>query len=143
MKKTHHWVVGILIRKGKDVVLIEKRRPSWMHGYFNCPGGNVERGETPMAAVRREFLEETGLDIKKWKEYALLKVQDGSVRFFVAHSKGTVRSMTDEKVAWCPLKKLPKKIMSDLRWLLPLALDPGTNYATISYTGLLALKKKH
>jgi len=41
-----------------DFVFIEKARL----GYF-LPGGGLEKGETPEAALEREFLEETGCEI--------------------------------------------------------------------------------
>jgi len=43
------------------IVLIEKKRPGWMHGLWNLPGGHVEDNETPEDAARREFEEEVGI----------------------------------------------------------------------------------
>jgi len=43
------------------IVLIEKKRPAWMAGMLNLPGGHVEDSETVPAAGVRELFEETGL----------------------------------------------------------------------------------
>ncbi len=54
-----HNVYGIAIKDGKVLVV-----PQWHDGSFDFPGGHVELGEHHLDALRREFFEETGLDIE-------------------------------------------------------------------------------
>lgn len=55
--------VGAVIVEGGKVVLI-RRRFEPMKGHWSLPGGGVEVGETLEAAVAREILEETGLQVE-------------------------------------------------------------------------------
>jgi 8-oxo-dGTP diphosphatase len=54
-------VGGVIVDDGK-VVLI-RRRYEPLKGHWSLPGGTVELGETLEAALAREMLEETGLDV--------------------------------------------------------------------------------
>ena len=54
-------VGGVIVHEGR-VVLI-KRAYEPLKGHWSLPGGGVEVGETLEAAVAREMLEETGLEV--------------------------------------------------------------------------------
>jgi mutator protein MutT len=54
--------VGAVIFEG-DRVLLVRRGQAPMKGSWNIPGGRVELGETLEAALAREMLEETGVEI--------------------------------------------------------------------------------
>jgi mutator protein MutT len=54
--------VGAIIIEDGRVLLAERGREP-LKGYWSLPGGAVEVGETLEQAVRRETLEETGLEI--------------------------------------------------------------------------------
>lgn len=59
--------VGALIfRQGvrRGPILLVERGGEPLKGYWSLPGGLVESGETLDQAVRREILEETGLEIE-------------------------------------------------------------------------------
>ena len=54
--------IGAVIVDDGKVVLIKRRYPP-LQGEWSLPGGGVEIGETLEAAVAREMLEETGLEV--------------------------------------------------------------------------------
>jgi 8-oxo-dGTP pyrophosphatase MutT (NUDIX family) len=45
----------------RQVVLLQKAQPAFLRGHWTGVGGHVEPGETPLAALVREFAEEAGL----------------------------------------------------------------------------------
>lgn len=54
-------IYGIL-REGSKVLMTRSRFID--REFVNFPGGGVELGESPLAALKREFIEETGLLVK-------------------------------------------------------------------------------
>jgi 8-oxo-dGTP pyrophosphatase MutT (NUDIX family) len=54
-------IYGILIQDGR--VLLVRAPPAFL-GVVGFPGGGIELGESPLDALRREFAEETGLEIE-------------------------------------------------------------------------------
>ena len=76
--------VGAVVIDGDHVLLI-RRGQEPMKGQWSLPGGALEVGETLLDGVRREVLEETGLEVEP---VALIEVldrivrdEDGRVRF--------------------------------------------------------------
>lgn len=55
--------VGALIFEGSRILMAQRGKPPLM-GQWSLPGGLVETGESVESAVRREVLEETGLEVK-------------------------------------------------------------------------------
>jgi 8-oxo-dGTP diphosphatase len=128
------WVSGLLFNTKGELALILKTHPAWQAEKLNGIGGKIDEGESALQAMQREFTEEAGADVKGWREFALLKVQDGQVHFFVAHGDYDIQSMTDETVGWYDVSDLSKlPLLQNTKWLIPLALDQGNKYATIDY----------
>lgn len=53
--------VRVIVTNEKHEVLLQRGVIS--HGKWSLPGGGINRGESAVAAARRELLEETGIDV--------------------------------------------------------------------------------
>lgn len=57
-------VVGIIVNNDNKILLVRRSDKSeWMPNLWSFVGGGVDRDETAIRAVRREIIEEVGLDI--------------------------------------------------------------------------------
>ena len=124
---TQKFTIGVVFSQDfSQVLLAHKTRPEWQAGKLNVPGGKYEPGEAAEVCVRREFLEETGLDIQAedWRYLGAIGQDFGDVGVLTARYLGAtedVRSLTDEKIEWFPTHHLPEHVIPNLRWLIPLA----------------------
>ena len=62
-KRSYFGAYGIIIKKDK-IVLITKSRGAYK-GKLDLPGGGIEHTETPRDALKREIMEEAGLEVIK------------------------------------------------------------------------------
>jgi 8-oxo-dGTP diphosphatase len=56
-------IVAAVIRRGRQLVLVEEQGPDDSEPVWMLPGGRAEEGEDPLAAIHREVAEETGLAV--------------------------------------------------------------------------------
>lgn len=118
------YVVGFTYRDNGDLLLMKKLRPDWQIGLLNGPGGKIEEDEHKTEAIRREFLEEAGVDIEEanWELFCTLQSGGHIVYFFVATKTiNTVYQTTDEELVWVDPQNLPDNVISNLRWLVPMS----------------------
>lgn len=144
------YVVGFLFSEHDSVVaLLRKSHPRWQAGRLNGIGGKIEAGETSVAAMTREFLEETtATESPEWTLRVTLRGPDWQVEFFSAHMDvGKLRRLRgrgDEPVCVVPVGYLPTDTIPNLRWLIPLALDRDISHAfaqdATSYTGTAGME---
>ncbi len=123
--KTRYVVGFAFTRSNKCVLLIEKTRPEWQKGKWNGIGGHIEGDETPMEAMKREALEETGISSDfKWEHYATMRGEDFECFVFAGRisEPPTAASDTGERLyVWpLPLKGLPR--IANLHFLIEAAL---------------------
>lgn len=60
---------GFLAHEGKVLVVKRAEMETFLPGYFELPGGKIDFGEDPKAALEREFQEEVKLSINVGKSY--------------------------------------------------------------------------
>ena len=132
------YVAGLLYSDdGLNVTLIHKNRPLWQMGKINAIGGKIELGETPEIAMKREFIEEAGVDIN-WEARFILEGPDYRVYFFSCHNSeamGYLRTMTDETVEVFESYDLPENIIPNLWWIIPMMNDDTVIQQTIQVAG--------
>ena len=119
------FVVGFLFRcHYTEVCLLLKNRPDWQKGRWNAIGGHIEPGETPLQAMTREFQEEADLE-EDWTQFARLYGKDYELFCFTASRYDPqVSTMTDEPIGWFGVDNLPISLVSNARWLIPMAMYP-------------------
>lgn len=130
--KETQYVLGFMFSDNlEDVALLSKNRPPWQKGKLNGVGGRVEKDETFLEAMNREFAEETGYEEEViWHNYARL-FGAGEFDVMVFASIGPVGNLvtnTDEQLALAEVSKLHELYTIDnLIWLVNLAIDHLTD----------------
>lgn len=120
------YVLGFLFRnRGREVLLIKKDHPQWQKGKYNGIGGHIQKDELSHPAIVREFLEEAGT-YELWRIYCKLYNDNFEMDIYFANfisGDNIPSSKTKEKIKWFPVNKLPKNIIPNLPWLIPMALS--------------------
>lgn len=104
-------VQGLLERDGK--VLLAKRAHEPRKGHWDLPGGFLHETERPLDGLRREFREETGLDVEP-VELMRIDVEPYAHRHvfsvtYVVRGEGTPVAADDvEEVRWFGRDELPE-----------------------------------
>jgi 8-oxo-dGTP pyrophosphatase MutT (NUDIX family) len=136
-----NWVNGFMFSPDlKRVALIRKRRKPGLESLankLNGIGGEIEFGETPLQAQRREFREETGFASSNWEKFCELTIKGkGVVHFFVSIGDvDQLQTTTVEEVVIIKVESIPMRddIVENVKWLVPLALDRNNWYVDASY----------
>lgn len=109
----------IVVNQRKEILLI-KRAIEPLMGYWNLPGGRIERGERPKDTAIRELREETGIVATSIKELGVttLNIPERSaieINFLVDVNSPKV-SLNNEasEYGWFQLTNLPNKIVPTL-----------------------------
>src|SRR5215471_3326477 len=67
-----NWANVVALTPGNEVVLVRQFRAGTRSVTLEIPGGSVERGESPQAAVRRELREETGYAARRLRRIGVV-----------------------------------------------------------------------
>lgn len=122
----NHYCLGFMFDTDGDVLLIRKNKPEWMAGKLNGLGGLIEGTETPVAAMVREFKEESGIHTfeEDWRHFATMEFPLAKVVCFsgLVGALDEFSSPTAEQVnCYEPEIIRFNDALPNLSWLLPLA----------------------
>lgn len=67
--------VSAVCRQDQYFLLIKRAKPSFQN-WLAFPGGKIERGETPVQALRRELKEETNLSASEFRHLTTIDLVD-------------------------------------------------------------------
>ena len=100
--------VGVIItnRDGKVLLLEHILRPG---SGWGIPGGFIEHGEQPDTAVRREILEETGIELENLRMLRVRTLHRHIEFLFRAESNqtGAVKSREIRSLGWFAVDEMP------------------------------------
>ena len=141
MAENTNWgqsVTGIVIRQGK--VLLARHTYGTGKGKLIVPGGYVKIGETPQDALKREFLEETGIVVEPKEIIAIrFNSHDWYIAFRAEYISGEAVSDHDEndEVLWMETgEALLRDDVPDLtKKLIQCALSESVGLVPLPYQG--------
>ena len=104
-------VAGVLLRD-EEIMLARRKTGGDMGGRWELPGGKCEAGESPAAALIREFQEEFGMGISVGSVYATTMFRhagkDHMVTAFGITAESPIAYLAEhDEIRWFPLRSLP------------------------------------
>src|SRR5690606_7653817 len=125
MKRYYVGVYGIY-KKDNNILFIKKSRGPYKDMY-DLPGGSIEKDESVEDALKREFIEEAGLNIKKYtfltcNEYSssylnsknqLIEFHHQGTYFLIEKASGSIKTHEDGHDSlgseWIPISEIKNK----------------------------------
>jgi 8-oxo-dGTP diphosphatase len=131
--------VGAIIIDGNQKVLLTKRKGSHGEGSYGSLGGHLEYGESPTEALKREALEELGIELEQIEFLVctnLIKYNKHylDLTFLAKIKAGKPTIMEPDKidlVGWFDLNDLPNPLFEPVRIGIEAYLK-GENYFEIN-----------
>jgi 8-oxo-dGTP diphosphatase len=143
MRAMQSYVVGFAFSDDTEhILLIKKLRPQWQKGFLNGIGGKIEEGESPIEAMQRESMEETGLRLD-WRHGGIMSGINGDKKPFECHIFYAFSDLIwdfeqkeDEILGVYAVGELHTlKLISNLRFLIPFGrYREGTEFMRLEYS---------
>ncbi len=102
--------VAVLINSDQQVLLAQRPPLKPWEGWWEFPGGKIEKNETPVDAMYREIYEEIGVKVIQFTKWVTRKYSYGgndvTLYFFKVYTwEGEVTSKEKQKLVWTYLQK--------------------------------------
>lgn len=106
-KPVMHVMAGLLIDAEGRVLLAQRPAGKHLAGMWEFPGGKLESGETPLAALVRELHEELGIRVRRAEPLIRVPWQYGEQELLldawrVDRWEGVPRSLEGQALQWLP-----------------------------------------
>ena len=131
-KSRYHFIPRVLVflTRGDEVLLIKRGADRKVFpNQYNGLGGHVEKGESVLAAARREVQEESGLSPANLWLCAVVAIDTGDEQAGIAmwvfrgEADGEPRHSPEGEIAWVPVSKIRElDMVEDIPTLLPKVL---------------------
>lgn len=105
-------VCGVISDDAGKVLACRRSQDRHLGGLWEFPGGKVEEGENPEAALARELLEELGIVVGVGERLdSVVEWTDGAVAirltgFRCAINSGDIQALEHDEIRWCGLDEL-------------------------------------
>ncbi|QQS16404.1 MAG: 8-oxo-dGTP diphosphatase MutT [Neisseriales bacterium] len=123
--------VGILMNEAGHVLLNTRPRGKSFAGYWEFPGGKIQSHETPVAALKRELMEEIGIVIQNaqlWKMETFCYPRHTTVQlyfFLINNWQGTPVAQEKQLLSWQNPQNLTVSPILEANIALMKDLTPG------------------
>ena len=100
-----HVVVGIVMNSRDEILVMERRADRHLGGHAEFPGGKLEAGESPEAALQRELKEELDIDMCRCRPLIQIPYSYADRNVFldvfrVTEYSGRARSVEGQEIGW-------------------------------------------
>lgn len=135
--------VNVYIIAGNKLLLGRRVNTGWMDGMLCPPGGHVEKGETPSAAIIREIKEELGVEVQSSDlEFVCVAARNNSPTEYVAYEFAirdkdyafhNAEPTKCSELVWADLDDLPSDIIKDFESVIHASILGKDNYLELGY----------
>ncbi len=102
---------GIILNENKKILIGKRRKPEKLANKWEFPGGKVESDESPEECLRREIMEEFGIEIRIKNKICEInhEYEFENIRFYVFLAKwknGKLNPTDHKEIKWISQDKL-------------------------------------
>ena len=107
----------------KEILMLKRAGTGYYDGYYDLPGGHLEKGEDIFDGMIREAKEEIGITIKREEMeilYIYHRYKRGMLKFVFKASKYegipvNAEPQNSEKIEWVEINQLPENIVPSIK----------------------------
>ena len=105
-------VVAAILQKEDKILIARKKEGKPLAGYFEFPGGKIEKGETPEESLARELMEEMNIkiDVKEYVGESIYDYGNGKVSELLGYTAEIIEGdivLTDhDEYRWVTLEEV-------------------------------------
>ena len=105
-------VVAAILQKEDKILIARKKEGKPLAGYFEFPGGKIEKGETPEESLARELMEEMNIkiDVKEYVGESIYDYGNGIVISLLGYISeiidGEIKLSDHDRYEWVTLEEI-------------------------------------